>query len=211
MIKREQQLDYWQLQNNQDIKNIFAIEVKNRFSVLEQEGNNTTWKKQQKKPFQRKRNNPKMNGWQMKYSEWCAEGKLYTTKEQWWIQTVTPINKKKMQRRKRRMVEEWMCRNRKRKINKHKTYAQENKRLDRCKKTCSSSGCIRSKDGTLITEKDDILERWTEYIEELFRDNRGGKPEIRKNIDGPKILQSEIPYVQPFRGWKETRLGDQME
>ena len=59
-------------------------------------------------------------------------------------------------------------------------------------KTCSSSGCIRSKDGTIITEKDDILERWTEYIEELFRDNRGGKPEIRKNIDGPKILQSEI-------------------
>ena len=59
-------------------------------------------------------------------------------------------------------------------------------------KTCSSSGCIRSKDGTIITEKDDILESWTEYIEELFRDNRGGKPEIRMNIDGPKILQSEI-------------------
>ena len=59
-------------------------------------------------------------------------------------------------------------------------------------KTCSSSGCIRSKDGTIITEKDYILERWTEYIEELFRDNRGGKPEIRKNIDDPKILQSEI-------------------
>ena len=43
MIKREQQLDYCQLQNNQDIKNVYAIEVKNRFSVLEQEGNNMTW------------------------------------------------------------------------------------------------------------------------------------------------------------------------
>ena len=43
MIKREQQLDYCQLQNNQDIKTIYAIKVKNRFSVLEQEGNNTTW------------------------------------------------------------------------------------------------------------------------------------------------------------------------
>ena len=31
------------MQNNQDINNIYAIEVKNRFSVLEQEGNNTTW------------------------------------------------------------------------------------------------------------------------------------------------------------------------
>ena len=35
MTKREQQLDYCQLQNNQDIKNIYAIKVKNRFSVLE--------------------------------------------------------------------------------------------------------------------------------------------------------------------------------
>ena len=41
--QREQQLDYCQLQNNQDIKNIYAIKVKNMFSVLEQEGNNTTW------------------------------------------------------------------------------------------------------------------------------------------------------------------------
>ena len=84
-----------------------------------------------------------------------------------------------------------MCRNRKRKRNRHKSYAQENKILDRSK-TCSSSGCIRSKDGTIITEKEDILERWTDYIEELFRDNRGGKPEVGKNIDGPKILQSKI-------------------
>ena len=36
-------LPYCQLQNNQDIKNIYAIKVKNWFSVLEQEGNNTTW------------------------------------------------------------------------------------------------------------------------------------------------------------------------
>ena len=43
MIKIVQQLDYCQLQNNQDINNIYTIKVKNRFSVLEQEGNNTTW------------------------------------------------------------------------------------------------------------------------------------------------------------------------
>ena len=41
-------------------------------------------------------------------------------------------------------------------------------------------------------EKEKVLERWTEYIEELFRDDRGEKPTIHKNIDGPKILKSEV-------------------
>ena len=60
------------------------------------------------------------------------------------------------------------------------------------RKTCTSSGCIQSKDGTLIMEKDEILERWSEYIEELFDDERGQKPVIRKNIEGPRILKAEV-------------------
>ena len=43
---------------------------------------------------------------------------------------------------------------------------------------CMSSGCIESKDGTLIMEKNQILERWSEYIEELFDDERGQKPVV---------------------------------
>ncbi|XP_047494947.1 uncharacterized protein LOC125043038 [Penaeus chinensis] len=60
------------------------------------------------------------------------------------------------------------------------------------KKTCSSSGCLRAKDGTIILEKEKILERWTEYIQELFHDNRREKPLIEKNMDGPQILKSEV-------------------
>ena len=37
-----------------------------------------------------------------------------------------------------------------------------------------------------------MLERWTEYIEELFNDERIENPSIRKNVDGPKILKSEV-------------------
>ena len=59
-------------------------------------------------------------------------------------------------------------------------------------KGCPSTGCIRSKDGEVIMEKDKILERWTEYIRDLFADDRGNKPEIRKTIEGPEILKSEI-------------------
>ena len=60
------------------------------------------------------------------------------------------------------------------------------------KKACSSSGCIKAKNGDLIMDKSKMLERWTEYIGDLFQDNRGEKPVIKKNIDGPKILISEV-------------------
>ena len=40
--------------------------------------------------------------------------------------------------------------------------------------------------------KDKILERWSEYIEELFQDERGEKLVIRKDLDGPDISQEEI-------------------
>ena len=60
------------------------------------------------------------------------------------------------------------------------------------RKTCSSSGCIRSKDGTILMEKEDILKQWSEYIEELFHDVRGQRPVIRKKIEGPRILTSDV-------------------
>ena len=41
-------------------------------------------------------------------------------------------------------------------------------------------------------EKNQILERWSEYIEELFDDEREQKPVIRKNIEGPRILRAEV-------------------
>ena len=60
------------------------------------------------------------------------------------------------------------------------------------RKYCSASGCIKGKDNSIIMDKDKILERWSEYIEELFDDTRGGVPEIYKNIEGPSILPFEV-------------------
>ena len=41
-------------------------------------------------------------------------------------------------------------------------------------------------------EKNKILQRWTEYISDLFADDRGNKPEIWKSMEGPEILTSEV-------------------
>ena len=59
-------------------------------------------------------------------------------------------------------------------------------------RACSSTGCIKSKEGTIIVEKEKILERWAEYIDDLFNDDRIEQPLILKNMDGPKILKSEV-------------------
>ena len=59
-------------------------------------------------------------------------------------------------------------------------------------KGCSSSGCVKPKDGEVITEKEKVLERWVEYIRELFHDKRSEKPDIHRNMEGPKILRPEI-------------------
>ena len=59
-------------------------------------------------------------------------------------------------------------------------------------RSCSSAGCIKSKEGTVLVEKGKILERLNEYIGKLFHDNRGEKPKINKPMEGLKILKAEV-------------------
>ena len=58
-------------------------------------------------------------------------------------------------------------------------------------KRFSSSGCIKDKNGDVLFEVDKIIDRWKEYIEDLFYDNRADNP-IQDYLQGPKILKSEI-------------------
>ena len=58
-------------------------------------------------------------------------------------------------------------------------------------KTKNSNGCIKDKNGKVIFEKDKALERWSEYIGDLFSDNRPALPSP-SNLEGPPILQEEF-------------------
>ena len=60
------------------------------------------------------------------------------------------------------------------------------------KRTCSATGCLKSKEGNIILEKGKILERWSEYIEELYNDDRYERKIIKDNFGGPTILKDEI-------------------
>ncbi|GFS23264.1 endonuclease-reverse transcriptase [Elysia marginata] len=54
------------------------------------------------------------------------------------------------------------------------------------RKASSKSGCIKSKDGSIIMEKDKKVERWSEYISELFDDDRNEDLSLQGIPEGPK-------------------------
>ncbi len=56
-------------------------------------------------------------------------------------------------------------------------------------------GYLRSKAGEVLLDKDELLNRWSEYIEKLFYDERGEKPLMRKNIEGPEIMKAEVKHA----------------
>ncbi|GFO09942.1 RNA-directed DNA polymerase from mobile element jockey-like [Plakobranchus ocellatus] len=69
----------------------------------------------------------------------------------------------------------------------------------------SSPGCIKSKDGTMLMEKKEILNRWSEYAEDLFKDDRCKKPKIKKKIEGSSILKEEVEAaIKEMKNGKAT-------
>ncbi|GFN97376.1 endonuclease-reverse transcriptase [Plakobranchus ocellatus] len=57
----------------------------------------------------------------------------------------------------------------------------------------------------MLMEKKEILNRWSEYVEDLFKDDRCEKPKIEKNIEGPTILKEEIEAaIKKMKNGKAT-------
>ncbi|GFN73579.1 endonuclease-reverse transcriptase [Plakobranchus ocellatus] len=50
----------------------------------------------------------------------------------------------------------------------------------------------KSRDGGTFMEKEDILKSWSEYITELYQDDRGPPPNISNEHEGPSILEKEV-------------------
>jgi len=76
-------------------------------------------------------------------------------------------------------------------INQTKKLHNSIKELTGKKRHRNAIGGIKNKDGKMLFQKDDILQRWTEYIAELFKDDRPPLPKPSNN-DGPPILQAEV-------------------
>ena len=69
------------------------------------------------------------------------------------------------------------------------------------KKGNAGSSCIKDKGGKMLFEKDQVLQRWSEYIGDLFADDRPPLP-TPSNNDGPPIMKEEVE-----KALKSTQMG----
>ena len=58
----------------------------------------------------------------------------------------------------------------------------------------NTTTCIADKNGDIIMEKDEILSRWSEYIGELYNDNRSDMPDIAAEVESP-ITRREVEHA----------------
>ena len=54
---------------------------------------------------------------------------------------------------------------------------------------------IKTKEGGIVMEIEEVLRRWEEYVKDLFEDERGEKPRLDIPMNGPEILKEEIVKV----------------
>ena len=187
------------LKTNDEMRSKFRIDVRNRFEALESiTETEELWDRMKNSineamieniPKKPKRENKK----------WITEDILELMKERRQIKNVDEQKyknlTKEIKKRCNEAKEKWLndqCLEIQTKQNSDSRYIHEKIREVTGRKTCSNIGCIKSKDGNILMNKDDILNRWSEYIEELFSDKRNDPPIIKKKMDGPAILKVEV-------------------
>ena len=67
---------------------------------------------------------------------------------------------------------------------------------------------VKDKNGKLLINEEDTLNRWEEYTKELFDDNRGEKPNSRRVLEGPKIMKDEVIYAMKSMKRKKSPGND---
>ena len=63
------------------------------------------------------------------------------------------------------------------------------------KNPSSRIGCLKSKDGQILMGKNEILNRWSEYIKDLYNDERCPAPPISNGTEGSPILVEEVEHA----------------
>jgi len=189
------------LKTNTDIKEKFCINVQNRFEALSEINETTTtdvlWEQIKSSILvSAKEVIPKT---QMNKKKRWMNNDILLLMEQRRLKKSNLIEYKLMDKEIKKKCSEakenWLneqCSEIERKLSVNTKYAHQKINEITGKSRCTSSGCIKSKTGTILMEKHDILSRWSEYIEELFDDNRASKPNIKKNIEGPPIMKDEV-------------------
>ena len=76
------------------------------------------------------------------------------------------------------------------------------------KKRPARSTIIKDGDGTILTERGDVLRRWKDYIGDLYGDNDRENIVIEDADDGPQILRSEVEQAVKKMKWRKAEGSD---
>ena len=68
------------------------------------------------------------------------------------------------------------------------------KEMSTKKRSKSGTNCIRDKNGKMLFDSNDVINRWVEHVTELYDDERGDPPDV-SNQNGCTIMKSEIENV----------------
>ena len=176
----------------------YSVQVKNQFESLIDEGEETTWEAMRDILIETAENIlPKEK--KRKRQKWMTEEILLMMEDRQKLSDRQGSGyrelDKQIKKKCREAKENWLndqCAEVEEQFgNNHRIYKRINEISGR-KSGCIGSGCIKTKEGTMLVEKDAILNRWTEYVEEVFHDVRGSMPSFPDLIEGPNILKSEV-------------------
>ncbi|GFN92682.1 RNA-directed DNA polymerase from mobile element jockey-like, partial [Plakobranchus ocellatus] len=73
------------------------------------------------------------------------------------------------------------------------------------KRTFLSTGCLKAMNGDIRFDKEKILERWAEYIIELFKDDRKDHNVMKNNFAGPPIMKEEVETARSRKKMKHGK------
>lgn len=76
------------------------------------------------------------------------------------------------------------------------------------KKRPARSTVIKDENGNILTDRNDVLRRWKEYVSELYRDNDRMDVELDDIDSGPPILRSEIEHAIKKMKWRKAEGSD---
>jgi len=191
-------LDFEQL-SKPDIRLKYSIQVKNRFEELSDEGEETSWETMKnilvetaEVTIPKKEKKKNMNKWITgEILSMMSERQKIGNRDSRQYRDLDREIKKKCREAKEKWLNDQCAEIEQEMDKKPKVYRRIDELSGR-KTSCSGSGCIKSREGAMLVEKNDILNRWTQYIGELFHDIRGAMPSFPDSIDGPRILKSEV-------------------
>ena len=199
--KRVPKLQLSLLGEDEDLKNKYRISVKNKFGVLE---TLTTaeerWQKMKESieeaarehiPLIERKANKK---WMTTEILVLMEDRRKVKQDEQKFSEICKLIKKKCNEAKERWIID-QCIEIEKQTVKDSKYIHKKIKEVTWKNPSSRIGCLKSKDGQILMGKNEILHRWSEYIEGVYNDERCPTPPISNGTEGSPILVEEVEHA----------------